>query len=216
MQFDIVTIFPELFDSIFGTSILKRAIEDGKIVVNFHDPRNFSADKHRTVDDTPYGGGPGMVMKVEPLVAALRQIERLDNSVSLLLSAKGERFVQAQAKNFCEDLDQIILVCGRYEGVDERVLEYLHGEISIGDFVLTGGELGAAVIVDAVTRLIPGVLGDDASATEESHSEPGYIEYPHYTRPEDFEGRRVPEVLLSGNHGAIKKWREEQSRKQEG
>ncbi|PIW36555.1 MAG: tRNA (guanosine(37)-N1)-methyltransferase TrmD, partial [Candidatus Kerfeldbacteria bacterium CG15_BIG_FIL_POST_REV_8_21_14_020_45_12] len=133
-----------------------------------------------------------------------------------LLSAKGERFVQAQAKNFCEDLDQIILVCGRYEGVDERVLEYLHGEISIGDFVLTGGELGAAVIVDAVTRLIPGVLGDDASATEESHSEPGYIEYPHYTRPEDFEGRRVPEVLLSGNHGAIKKWREEQSRKQEG
>ncbi len=212
MRFDIVTIFPELFGSIFDTSILKRAIADGKVEVRLHNPRDFATDKHRTVDDTPYGGGQGMLMKVEPIVAALKGIDRLSRSRSYLMSAKGDRFVQATAKGLSEELDQLILVCGRYEGVDERVLEYLDGELSIGDFVLTGGELGAAVVVDAVARLLPGVLGHAESAVEESHSEPGYLEYPHYTRPEEFEGHRVPDVLLSGNHEAIEKWRKEQSK----
>lgn len=211
MRFDIVTIFPEMLESVFADSILKRAIEDGKIEVHFWNPRDYATDKHKTVDDTPYGGGPGMVMKVEPIVAALEAIERLPRSRSLLMSARGERLVQSVARGLSVELDQLILVCGRYEGVDERVLEYLDGEISIGDFVLTGGELGAAVVVDAVARLLPGVLGDDASSLEESHSRPGYLEYPQYTRPEEFDGKKVPDILLSGNHGAIEEWRKEQS-----
>lgn len=213
MRFDIVTIFPEMLSSVFGDSILKRAIDDDKIEVHFWNPRDYATDKHGTVDDTPYGGGPGMVMKVEPIVGALAAIERLPQSRALLLSARGQRLVQPVAREFADDLDQLILVCGRYEGVDERVLDYyVDGEISIGDFVLTGGELGAAVVVDAVARLLPGVLGDDASSLEESHSRPGYLEYPQYTRPEEFEGKKVPDVLLSGNHGAIEQWRKEQAR----
>jgi tRNA (guanine37-N1)-methyltransferase len=214
MRFDIVTIFPEMLSSVFGDSILKRAIDDGKIEVRFWNPRDYATDKHKTVDDTPYGGGPGMVMKVEPLAAVLGTIDRLERSRALLMSARGERLVQAGARGLSQELDQLILVCGRYEGVDERVLEYLDGEISIGDFVLTGGELGAAVIVDSVARLLPGVLGDDASSLEESHSTEGYLEYPQYTRPEEFDGKKVPEILLSGNHGAIEEWRKEQSREQ--
>lgn len=213
MRFDIVTIFPEMLSSVFGESILKRAQEDGKIEICFWNPRDYATDKHKVVDDTPYGGGPGMVMKVEPLAAVLSQIDRVGRSRALLMSPRGERLVQAGARSLATDLDQLILVCGRYEGVDERVLDYLDGEISIGDFVLTGGELGAAVIVDAVARLLPGVLGDDASSLEESHSTEGYLEYPQYTRPEEFDGKKVPEILLSGNHGAIEEWRKEQSRK---
>jgi tRNA (guanine37-N1)-methyltransferase len=146
-------------------------------------------------------------MKVDPLVKTLRAIDRLERSRALLLSPRGERFAQPVAHQLSTDLDQLILLCGRYEGVDERVLDYLDGEISIGDFVLTGGELGAMVIIDAVTRLLPGVLGDDTSSLEESHSQPGYIEYPHYTRPEIFEEKKVPDVLLSGNHKLIEEWR---------
>lgn len=213
MRFDIVTIFPEMLSSVFGESILKRAQEDGKIEIRFWNPRDYATDKHKVVDDTPYGGGPGMVMKVEPLAAVLGKIDRVGRSRALLMSPRGERLVQAGARSLATDLDQLILVCGRYEGVDERVLDYLDGEISIGDFVLTGGELGAAVIVDAVARLLPGVLGDDASSLEESHSTEGYLEYPQYTRPEEFDGKKVPEILLSGNHGAIEEWRKEQSRK---
>lgn len=213
MRFDIVTIFPEMLSSVFGDSILKRAQEDGKIEVRFWNPRDYATDTHRTVDDTPYGGGPGMVMKVEPLAAVVGDIERVGRSRALLMSARGERLVQAGARSLATSLDQLILVCGRYEGVDERVLDYLDGEISIGDFVLTGGELGAAVIVDAIARLLPGVLGDDASSLEESHSTEGYLEYPQYTRPEEFDGKKVPEILLSGNHAAIAEWRKEQSRK---
>ncbi len=213
MRFDIITIFPGMFDSVLGDSILKRAITAGLLSVKFWDPRDYTTDKHRTVDDTPYGGGPGMVMKVDPLVKTIRAIDRLERSRALLLSPRGERFAQPIAQQFSTDLDQLILLCGRYEGVDERVLDYLDGEISIGDFVLTGGELGAMVMIDAITRLLPGVLGDDTSSLEESHSQPGYIEYPHYTRPEVFEEKKVPDVLLSGNHKLIEEWRRDQSRK---
>lgn len=224
MRFTIVTIFPELFDGIIGTSILKRAIEDAKIQVDFVNPRDFAVDKHKTVDDTPYGGGQGMLMKVEPIVAALRSVhatvendsaavERPEGQHTMLMGARGRRFTQQVATEFAEQYDHLVFVCGRYEGVDERVLEYVDEEVSLGDFVLTGGELAAATIVDAVARLVPDVLGHDLSAVEESHSREGYIEHPHYTRPEEFEGHRVPDVLLSGNHAEIAKWREEQSKK---
>lgn len=211
MRFDIITIFPEMFNSVLGTSILKRAIEDKKIEVNFLNPRDYTTDKHKTVDDTPYGGGPGMVMKVEPLAKAIQTVQGDDKARVILLSAKGERFTQQKAKQLAEEYGQLVLVCGHYEGVDERVLNYVDEELSIGDYVMTGGELGVMVILDTVSRLVPGVLGDESSLKDESHSTPGYIEYPQYTRPEKFEGQRVPDVLLSGNHQAIEKWRTEQS-----
>lgn len=214
MRFDIVTIFPEMFESVLGTSILKRAIEEKKIEVRFFNPRDCATDKHKTVDDTPYGGGPGMVMKIEPLARTLKSIRRKKRSRVFLLSAKGKRFTQQRAQSLSEQYDQIIFVCGRYEGVDERIQHYIDEEISIGDFVLTGGELGAMVIVDAVSRLLPGVLGHEESATEESHSQPGYIEYPHYTRPEEYDGHHVPKTLLSGDHAKIEEWRKKHSKHQ--
>lgn len=212
MRFDIVTIFPEMFDSVVGSSILKRAQKAKKIEVRFFNPRDKTTDKHHTVDDTPYGGGPGMVMKVEPLARTLRSIRKKKRRHVVLLSAKGKRFTQQTAQQWSLQYDQLVLVCGRYEGVDERITHYIDEEVSIGDYVLTGGELGAMVIVDAVSRLLPGVLGDDQSSVEESHSTPGYVEYPHYTRPEVYDGHHVPSVLLSGNHKAIAQWRKEQGR----
>ncbi len=212
MRFDVITIFPEMFDSVMNTSILGRAIEAGHIEVHYVNPRDFTADKHREVDDTPYGGGPGMVMKVEPLHKAIDSIKKTEKSRVILMSAKGERFTQQKAEQLHGDYDHLIFVCGRYEGVDERVMKYIDEEISIGDYVLTGGELGAMVVTDAVSRLIPGVLGDAESASEESHSTPGYIEYPHYTRPEKYDGQSVPDVLLSGHHAEIEKWRQENSK----
>lgn len=229
MRFTIVTIFPEIFDGVIATSILKRAIDDAKIQVDFVNPRDYATDKHKTVDDTPYGGGQGMLMKVEPIVAALRNVnatvatdpqrtltigERPPRQRTVLMGARGRRFTQQVAAELSEQYDHIVFVCGRYEGVDERVLEYIDEEISLGDFVLTGGELAAATMMDAVARLVPEVLGHDLSAVEESHSTEGYIEHPHYTRPEEFEGHRVPDILLSGNHGEIAKWRQEQSKQQ--
>lgn len=211
MRFTIITIFPELLESVFSTSILKRAIEDQKIQVDFVNPRDFATDKHKTVDDTPYGGGAGMVMKVDAVARAIQSVERGERSRVLMMSAKGQRFTQPVAHSLAEDLNHLILVCGRYEGIDERIMNYIDGELSIGDFVLTGGELGAAVVVDAVARLLPGVLGDDYSSVEESHSEEGYLEYPQYTRPVEFDGYAVPDVLLSGNHQAIEDWRKEHS-----
>lgn len=211
MRFDIVSIFPEMFDSVVGSSILKRAQKAKKIEVRFFNPRDKTTDKHHTVDDTPYGGGPGMVMKVEPLACTLRSIRKKKRHHVVLLSAKGKRFTQQIAQQWSLQYDQLVLVCGRYEGVDERITHYIDEEVSIGDYVLTGGELGAMVIVDAVSRLLPGVLGDDQSSVEESHSTPGYVEYPHYTRPEVYDGHHVPSVLLSGNHKAIAQWRKEQS-----
>lgn len=212
MRYDVVTIFPEMFDSVLGTSILKRALEAKKIEVRFFNPRDKATDKHKMVDDTPYGGGPGMVMKVEPLARTIKSIRKKKRARVILLSAKGKRLDQQKVKQLSEKYDQLVLVCGRYEGVDERVLQYIDEELSIGDYVLTGGELGAMTIIDSVSRLVPGVLGDNTSSQEESHSIPGYIEYPHYTRPEEYERQKVPKVLLSGNHQAIAEWREKHSK----
>lgn len=206
-RFDVLTIFPEMFDSVLGASILKRARAAKKIDVRFWNPRNATTDKHHVVDDTPYGGGVGMVMKVEPIVRTLKRIRRKKRSRIFLLSARGRRFTQEEARVFAQQYDQLVFVCGRYEGVDERVLDYIDEELSIGDFVMTGGELGAMVVIDAVTRLLPGVLGKDESSHDESHSQPGYLEYPQYTRPAEFEGKKVPPVLLAGDHKKIAEWR---------
>lgn len=220
MRFDIISIFPESFASYFGVSMLKRAQEDGLIGIHTHNLRDFTSDKHKTVDDTPYGGGAGMVLKVEPLteaIEAVRSTQPADSDTektrTILLSAKGRTFTQADARRLA-GYDWLILICGRYEGVDERVAEHFADEeLSIGDYVLTGGEIGAMVITDAVARLIPGVLGNAESAETESHSEEGVVEYPQYTKPEEFRGMRVPEILLSGHHAEIAKWRKEQSEK---
>ncbi|MDQ5961318.1 MAG: tRNA (guanine37-N1)-methyltransferase [Patescibacteria group bacterium] len=220
MHFDILSIFPESFESYFGVSILKRAKEDGLINISLHDLRAFTHDKHHKVDDTPYGGGAGMVMKAEPFFEAVESIssqQLADNNKQktrvILFSAKGKVFTQADAKRLSE-YDRLILLCGRYEGVDERVAEHLiDEEISIGEYVLTGGELPAMIVVDAVARLLPGVLGNSESSVDESHSEEGVLEYSHYTKPEEFRGWKVPEILLSGHHADIEKWRKEQSQK---
>lgn len=218
MYFDILSIFPESFESYFGVSILKRAKEDGLIDISLHDLRAFTHDKHHKVDDTPYGGGAGMLMKADPFFEAVESItsQQLTNNKKqktriILFSAKGKVFTQADAKRLSE-YDRLILLCGRYEGVDERVAEHLiDEEISVGEYVLTGGELPAMIVVDAVARLLPGVLGNSESSVDESHSEEGVLEYPQYTKPEEFRGWKVPEVLLSGHHADIEKWREEQS-----
>lgn len=227
MRFDIISLFPESFASYFGVSILKRAAEDGRIEIHTYNLRDFTHDKHKTVDDTPYGGGAGMLLKVEPLAEALESVgsqqvtinsqQKTENKTlktrTILFSAKGAPFTQADVRRLAK-YDRLILVCGRYEGVDERVAEHFADEeLSIGDYVLTGGELAAMVVVDAVARLLPGVLGNIESAETESHSEEGIVEYPQYTKPEEFRGLCVPEVLISGHHGTIAKWREEQSRK---
>lgn len=225
MNFHIITIFPRIFDSYFNESIIKRAQAKEKIKIIVHDLRDWTDDRHRTVDDTPYGGGAGMVMKVEPIYCALRDIEsrimnnesrkknkkNAHNSKRILLSAKGKSWNQQMAKKYSK-LENIILICGRYEGVDERVTKFIDEEISIGDYVLTGGEIGAMAMIDSVTRLLPGVLGNAVSLDAESHSEPGVLEYPQYTRPDIFEANgkkyKVPKVLLSGNHKEINAWRE--------
>lgn len=217
MQFDLVSIFPESFSSYFGVSILKRAAEAGLIQVATHDLRAYTEDKHSRVDDTPYGGGAGMVMQIEPFDRCLRSL-REDEALTglrtrvLLFSAKGRPFKQADARRLATEYDRIIMLCGRYEGIDERVVEHLvDEEFSIGDFVLTGGELPAMIVADAVARLLPGVLGNEESAETESHSEEGVVEYPQYTKPESYRGWLVPPVLLSGHHAEIEKWRHEQS-----
>ena len=213
MKFNIITIFPQIFDSYFNESILKRAREKNLIEIKIHNLRDYTTDRHKTVDDTPYGGGAGMVLKVEPIYKALgalkSKVESRKSKV-ILLSARGKKWNQQLAKKYSK-LDEIIFICGRYEGVDERVKKLVDEEISIGDYVLTGGELGAMIIVDSITRLLPGVLGNAESAINESHSEPGILEYPQYTRPEEFEigGRKqkVPKILLSGDHQKIASWR---------
>ena len=233
MQFDIITIFPKMFDSYFNESILARARKNKLIKVNVHNLRDYTEDKHKTVDDTPYGGGAGMVFKIEPIYKVLVKIvgksklkcfrKRIKNQKSeiknnsktkiILLSAKGKKFDQAMARKFSK-LDKLILICGRYEGVDERVAKYLvDDEISIGEYVLMGGELPAMVVTDSVTRLIGGVLGNEKSAENESFSQAEYLEHPHYTKPEIFSpdkktSWRAPKVLLSGDHKKIEEWRE--------
>lgn len=220
MKFNIITIFPNIFDSYFNESIIKRAQEKKLIDIKTHNLRDWTNDKHKTVDDTPYGGGAGMVMKVEPLYKALSALRKQKaesrKQKIILLSAKGKKWDQQMAKKFSK-LDELILICGRYEGVDERITKFIDEEISIGEYVLTGGEIGAMAIVDSITRLLPDVLGNSESATEESHSTPGILEYPQYTRPEIFEADgkkyKVPEILLSGNHKKIEEWRKEKMKK---
>jgi tRNA (guanine37-N1)-methyltransferase len=208
VRIDVVTLFPEMFAPL-GHSILGRAIEQGRLCVNYVNPRDFTSDRHRTVDDYPYGGGPGMVMKAEPVFLAVESVARPDTDV-ILLSPAGRVFSQSIAAELAQR-DHLVLICGHYEGVDERVREHLAtDEISIGDYVLTGGELAAMVVVDAVGRLLPGVLGHAESAGDESHSH-GLLEYPHYTRPPEFRGWPVPERLLSGHHAEIAKWRRRQA-----
>ncbi|MBI4529664.1 MAG: tRNA (guanosine(37)-N1)-methyltransferase TrmD [Deltaproteobacteria bacterium] len=212
MRFHIITIFPEMFSSPLSHSILKKAQEKGMISVGLSDLRGYTTDRHRTTDDYPYGGGQGMVMKPEPLVAAIedaRQISRKPRVI--LLTPRGRVFDQAEASRLAQE-EELVLICGRYEGVDERVSSFVDDELSIGDYTLSGGELAALVIIDCVTRLIPGVLGNVKSPQEDSFST-GLLEYPQYTRPEEFRGMKVPEILLSGDHMKINKWRREMSLK---
>lgn len=213
MRFDFLTIFPDVFSGYLDESILGRAQKTKKVVFETHDLRDYSSDKHRTVDDRPYGGGVGMVMKVEPIVKALKALPKKKKRRVLLMSAKGKVFTQADAKRL-SSYDQVVIICPRYEGVDERVIEYIDEEVSIGQFVLTGGELPAMMIADAVTRLLPGVLGKDESSVDESHSTPGLLEFPQYTRPEKFDKKSVPKELLSGNHSVIAEWRNKRRKKQ--
>jgi len=206
MRFDIVTIFPRIFDSPLSESILKRAVEAKLIEVYRHDIRDHTTDVHRSVDDTPYGGGAGMVMRPEPLVACVESLPTVGKRCRVLMTPQGEPLTQAIVKEFAS-LNQLVLICGRYEGVDERARKLIADrEISIGDYVLAGGEIPAMVVIDAVTRLIPGVLGNETSIQSESFEE-GLLEYPQYTRPEVFRGLKVPDVLLSGHHAEIAKWR---------
>lgn len=207
MRFDILTLFPAMFQGPLTESILKRAQQAGRIEIHLHDIRQWTTDRHRTADDTPYGGGAGMVMKAEPLAAAIRAVRAADDrpGVTVLLTPDGELLTQQIVRELAT-LPRLLLVCGHYEGIDERVRETLiDRELSIGDYVLTGGELAAMVVVDAVARLVPGVI-DSESIVEESHSD-FLLEYPHYTRPAVWEGRAVPPVLLSGHHGEIARWR---------
>ncbi|MFW0861964.1 MAG: tRNA (guanosine(37)-N1)-methyltransferase TrmD [Candidatus Komeilibacteria bacterium] len=210
-DYHIISAFPNILDSYFNDSILKRAKDKELIKIINHDVRKFTKDKHKNVDDTPYGGGVGMVMMVEPIYLAWKSIRKKKKSLTILLTPAGKVFNQPQAKKLT-DYDQLIFICGRYEGVDARVDNFVDLKLSIGDYVLTGGELGAAIVIDAVSRLIPGVLGKFESTEDESHSKKGVLEYPHYTRPEIFKAGaqkwKVPEVLLSGNHAKIKEWRE--------
>lgn len=208
MIYEILTLFPEMFDSYLAASILGRAVAQGRIQVRRHNIRDFATDRHRMTDDAPYGGGSGMVMKAEPLVRALEALQDSNEPRGrvILLSPQGRLFNQEVAGELSR-LPRLTLVCGKYEGVDERVRTLaVDEEISIGDYILTGGEIAAMVLLEATARLLPGVLGDEESAREESFSQ-GLLEYPHYTRPREFMGCRVPDVLLSGNHREIATWR---------
>ncbi len=210
MHFHIVTIFPQMFGSVMAAGVLRRALERRLIEVSLYDLRDFTSDRHRTTDDEPYGGGPGMVMKIEPLAACLDALERRVGSPrKVLLTPSGALFSQQVALRLAAERD-LVLICGRYEGVDERIACLVDEELSIGDYVLSGGEIAAMVILDCVTRLVPGVLGNEQSPRCESFVE-GLLEYPQYTRPEVFRGLAVPPVLLSGDHGAIQRWRRQES-----
>ncbi|MBU0976120.1 MAG: tRNA (guanosine(37)-N1)-methyltransferase TrmD [Patescibacteria group bacterium] len=228
MVIDILTIFPKMFDSPFAESIVKRAIDAGKVIINTHDLRKWTSDKHKTVDAKPFGGGAGMVMMIEPIYKALHELDPDHGAYRILFTARGARIVQEKVRELSQK-ERIILVCGHYEEIDQRVHDFLVDEcISIGDFILTGGEISSMALTDAVVRLIPGVLGNEESLKEESFSTENsniksqnsnfnYLEYPHYTRPAEFKAKEgkvleVPEVLLSGNHGKIKKWREQNRR----
>jgi tRNA (guanine37-N1)-methyltransferase len=214
MRIDVLTLFPEMFAGVFDTSIIKRAREKGLVEIELTNIRDFTTDRHRSVDDSPYGGGPGMVMMCPPVFAAVEALAGQGEPVDevILLTPQGQPFRQETARELAGKR-RLLLVAGHYEGFDERIREHLATrEISIGDYVLSGGEIPAMVVVDAIVRLLPGALGDDQSHVEESFSA-GLLEYPQYTRPAEFRGWKVPEELVSGNHGLIRQWRQEQARK---
>ena len=211
MLFDVITIFPEFFKGPFDYGIVRRAREKGLLETRVHDLRRYTTDRHRTVDDRPFGGGEGMVLKPEPIFKAVESIRQAGNTEVVALSAAGRPFNQAEALRLAK-AQQVIVICGRYEGIDERVVEHLAtAELSIGDYIISGGEIAAVVIIDAVSRYIPGVVGKEESILRDSFSDPealtSMVEHPHYTRPADFRGWKVPEVLISGDHEAVKKWR---------
>ena len=213
MEIDVITIFPDFFRGPFDFGIIRRGKESGVLEIRVHDLRDFTSDRHRTVDDRPFGGGEGMVFKPEPIFKAVETVRKNAQAEVVVLSAAGRKFNQAEALRLSK-AEQIILICGRYEGIDERVVEHLAtAEISIGDFILSGGEIAAAVVVDAVTRYVPGVVGKEESILRDSFSDPSaeiqLVEHPHYTRPAQFRGWNVPEVLISGDHEAVRKWRHE-------
>lgn len=206
MRFDVLSLFPETITSACNFSIIKRALTENKIEINAINPRDFSLDKHKKVDDTPYGGGAGMLLACQPYLDALKTIEKKENSATIIMSPRGKTFDQEMAKELSKK-EQIIIICGHYEGFDERIIEKSEAmEVSIGDFVLTGGEFPALCIIDSITRLQKGVLGDDESAEYDSHYD-GLLEHPHYTKPREYDGLTVPEVLVSGHHENIKEWR---------
>lgn len=206
MKFDIVTIFPEFFEGPFRVGVVGKAIEAGLVEVKVHSLRDWTHDRHKTVDDRPFGGGEGMVMKCQPLFDAVEAVKRPNERV-ILMSAQGRKFDQETARRLSAE-ESVLLICGRYEGVDERVAEHLADEeLSVGDFVLSGGEWAAAIVVDAVSRLLPGVVGNEDSTQFESFSDPGLLDCPHWTRPAEFRGWKVPDVLVGGNHAEIREWR---------
>jgi tRNA (guanine37-N1)-methyltransferase len=213
MRFDVLTLFPDLFQGYFTQSILKLALERGLVEIHLWNIRDWAKGKHKSVDDRPFGGGPGMVIMPEPVMDAVEsvQAQAAEPGQLVMLTPAGERLTQDVVRELAT-CKRLVLLCGRYEGFDERIrLALQPREISIGDFICNGGEVPAMVVIDTVIRYVPGVLGDETSVTEESHSEPGRLEYPQYTRPRVFRGMEVPEILLSGNHEAIARWRKEQS-----
>jgi tRNA (guanine37-N1)-methyltransferase len=216
VRVDVVTLFPELFDTFLKTSFVGRAASGGQLETRLRSPRDFGLGKHKSVDDTPYGGGSGMVMRVDVLVACMESLdadaaaEGKPKAHRVLLTPQGKPLSQAIAARFAE-IPAVMLICGRYEGFDERIRSFVDEEISLGDFVMTGGEIAAMAVIEAAVRLIPGVLGNEESTREESHGEGGLLEYPQYTRPAEFRGQAVPEVLAGGNHAHIAEWRRAQS-----
>jgi len=210
MKIDIITLFPDMFKGPFDMSMLWKAQDLNLVKIRIHDLREFGLGPRRQVDDIPYGGGPGMVLKPEPLFAAIESVKKTNPKAKVvIMTPAGEPYKQSTAERFAK-LDGLILICGHYEGFDERIMSLADHQISIGDYVLTGGEVAAMAVVDSVARLIPGVLGDDSSSSDESFSD-GRLEYPQYTRPEEFQGQKVPDVLLSGHHAEIEQWRQQQS-----
>lgn len=209
-----ITLFPEMFAGVFGSSMMWKAQKDGYVELSTIDLRQFGLGPRRTVDDTPYGGGDGMLLMVEPLWNAVQQAKQIDPGAKvLIMTPRGQRWRQALAQQYSESKNGYIVICGRYEGYDERIMALVDQGLSVGDYVLTGGELPAMTIIDSIVRLIPGVLGGENSAAIESFSDGETLEYPQYTRPEEWQGLRVPEVLISGHHGKIAKWRAAHSKK---
>jgi len=209
VQFDVITLFPDFFASPLSSGLLGKALAKGIARVNLIDPRDYTTDKHRKVDDEPYGGGVGMVLKPEPIFAAVEALPILPRREVILLTPQGEPMTQNLFREFAGEYDQLVLICGHYEGLDERVVRLVTREVSLGDFVLTGGEIPAMALINGTIRLLPGTVGKADSLAQDSF-EDGLLDYPHYTRPADFRGLKVPEVLLSGNHGAIAAWRRQQ------